>query len=178
MGLTMKSFKPFGSSWLDSPGFCVRELKPGVARENHRLTDHLPYGDDVIEQALVFDKEGKALFWLGPKNNTAGSIPDSHLLWDRIWTNRHDIGGVAHTHPWDGEVWPSGTDLTTFDAIERGLGQKLVWPILTFTEVKYYVNDGLIDGQPSFKTTKPPFADSEAWKNNMQELRRLSQTGG
>ena len=60
------------------------------------------------------------------------------ILWEVLWDNREILGGVAHTHPWSGAAGPSGTDVTTFAAVEKGLGQKLVWPVVTFTEVGYF----------------------------------------
>lgn len=51
----MSGFAPFGTSWLDSPGLCCRELKPGVSRENHKLTDHIDYS----EEAIVEDTQSK-----------------------------------------------------------------------------------------------------------------------
>lgn len=92
-----------------------------------------------MENALVFDKAGKTLHWHVPKGRTGGAIPDSRNLWEIIWDNRHNLGGVAHTHPWDGESWCSYTDVTTFRAIELGLGRNLMWPIATFTDVKTFV---------------------------------------
>ena len=58
-------------------------------------------------------------------------LPDSRSLWDEIWDNRHNLLGVAHTHPGSGPPWPSLTDLTTFHAVENGLGRDLVWFIAT-----------------------------------------------
>lgn len=128
----------------------------------------------MIEVALVFDQDGKAIFWPSVPGS-AGSIPDNRNLWDRLWENRRILGGVAHTHPWIGEVWPSATDLTTFSAIERGLGRKLIWPILTLDQVKYYVRS---DDEGTYSTTRPAIVESAAWNENMKELRRLSQNGG
>jgi len=90
----------------------------------------------VFEVALVFDAEGKTLFWHEPQDSSHG-IEDSQDLWDVLWENRHRLGGVAHTHPWDGEAAPSQTDLTTFAAVEKGLGKRLMWPVVTFTDVAY-----------------------------------------
>ena len=94
-----------------------------------------------METALVFNREGTALIWHTPHGRTQGSIPDSRFLWDMLWTFRHQLGGVAHTHPWDGHAAPSRTDVTTFRAIEVGLGRLLLWPIVTFTEVRWYGYD-------------------------------------
>lgn len=92
----------------------------------------------MIEVALVFDKEGKTLRWHLPPGRNSGYIPDSHDLWTFLWDNRNIIGGVAHTHPWDGPSWPSHTDVTTFSAIERGLGVRLIWPVITFSDEGYF----------------------------------------
>lgn len=93
----------------------------------------------MIEVALVFDKEGKTLHWHG--GQSAGAIHDSRDLWSVLWENRDILGGVAHTHPWNGEAWPSMTDVTTFRAVEKGLGKQLLWPVVTFSEVKGFVHN-------------------------------------
>jgi hypothetical protein len=90
-----------------------------------------------VETALVFDDRGQTLHWHLPANRSAGYLPDSAFLWQFLWENRKHLGGVAHTHPWDGLAQPSATDLSTFAAIESGLGRRLIWPILTFTETVY-----------------------------------------
>ena len=102
----------------------------------------------MIEVAMVFDREGRAIFWPSPKDSSGGSIPDSRTLWDRLWENRHNLGGICHTHPWDGPASPSHTDVTTFAAIEAGLGKRLTWPIVTMTHVGFFVgieNDTAFD---------------------------------
>lgn len=97
----------------------------------------------MIETALVFDLEGKTICFHEPRGRTSGSIPDTRSLWDILWENRERLGGVAHTHPWDGPAHPSITDVTTFDALERGLGKHLLWPVVTFTEVACVVRNPL-----------------------------------
>jgi hypothetical protein len=67
-----------------------------------------------------------------------GALPDNRGLWDILWDNRAILGGVAHTHPWSGSAGPSSTDVTTFAAVEKGLGMRLVWPVVTFSEVGYF----------------------------------------
>lgn len=91
----------------------------------------------IAEAALVFDAWGRPIYWHVPDDRSSGALPDSRKLWEVLWDNRYELGGVAHTHPWDGETGPSGTDVTTFAAIEAGLGQRLIWPIATFTHVRY-----------------------------------------
>jgi hypothetical protein len=91
-----------------------------------------------MEAAMVFDFHGGVIHWHLPPDRSTGAIPDSHDLWQILWDNRAIVGGVAHTHPWHGTPGPSGTDLTTFAAIEAGLGERLVWPIITFTAIRYF----------------------------------------
>mgnify|MGYP001817973532 CR=1 FL=1 len=89
----------------------------------------------MIEAAFVFDIDGNVIAWHLPPGRSGGSIPDSRDLWSVMWENREILGGVAHTHPWRGTPWPSGIDVTTFSACERGLGRRLVWPIITFDRI-------------------------------------------
>jgi len=91
-----------------------------------------------METALVFSKWGSPLHWHVPPDRSMGAIPDSKDLWQILWDSREFLGGVAHTHPWIGAASPSQTDVTTLAAIEAGLGQRLVWPIVTFSEIAYF----------------------------------------
>ena len=97
----------------------------------------------MMEVALVFDRNGNTICFHDPKGSTGGSIPDSRDLWEVLWENRDRLGGVAHTHPWDGPAHPSLTDLTTFDAVERALGKQLLWPVVSFTEMTCVVRNPL-----------------------------------
>lgn len=129
----------------------------------------------MIEVAVVFDPLGRAIKWHGPDGSSGGSIPDSRELWDVLWKNRHHLGGVAHTHPWDGPGHPSHTDITTYQAVESGLGRWCVWPVVTMTEVGYYVLDP--------QTREPvqwdnPFNHNPFWPDTVRELRRLTALTG
>ncbi len=90
------------------------------------------------ETGLVFNTKGETIYWHTPAGRTGGSLPDSKELWDVLWGNRKILGGVAHTHPWVGAANPSHTDTTTWRALEKGLGKLLLWPIVTFTETKWF----------------------------------------
>jgi len=80
-----------------------------------------------IEAGVVIHQDGSPIHWHLPQGRTAGSLPDSRTLWDVIWDNRATLAGFAHSHPGYGIPGPSMTDLTTFSAIEIGIGRKLIW---------------------------------------------------
>ena len=90
----------------------------------------------MIEAGLVLGlpKPGyvnaEILYRHTPNNSTGGSLPDSKDLWQVMWDNRDHLLGFAHSHPGGGRPSPSYTDLTTFAAIEAGLGARLVWWIV------------------------------------------------
>lgn len=131
----------------------------------------------MIEVALVFDQEGKPLFWLGPNGCSAGATEDSHVLWQRIWDNRENLGGVAHTHPWVGHPSPSVTDITTWHAIERALGKRLVWPIVTMDQMTCFKRFERKDSDTYYQAVAWEHRYSTTWLNNVLEMRRLSQGG-
>jgi len=81
------------------------------------------------EAGVVIGPSGHAFYWHLPDNRCGGEIPDSRPLWDVLWENRKVISGFAHSHP-GGCAGPSHMDITTFSAIERGLGRRLDWWIL------------------------------------------------
>ena len=69
--------------------------------------------------------------WHDPPGSSSVSIPDDRGLWEVIWDLRDRIDGVAHTHPGTGFPSPSLEDLTTFMAVEAGLGRRLLWWIVS-----------------------------------------------
>ena len=81
----------------------------------------------MLETAVVIDDQGHALHWHTPAGRTGGSLPDSGDLWEVLWTHRATLLGVAHTHPGAGSPLPSREDVTTFAAVEAGLGVRLLW---------------------------------------------------
>lgn len=82
------------------------------------------------EAGLLVANDGGPLFWHF-MNSTGGSIPDSKILWDKIWNLRDIVQGFAHTHPGTGVPGPSFEDITTFSAVELALGRRLSWWIAT-----------------------------------------------
>lgn len=79
---------------------------------------------------------GGPLYWHLPPEATETSLPDSPELWRALWRHREVLLGFAHTHPGAGVALPSALDLETFGAIERGLGRRLAWWIVTDTDVR------------------------------------------
>lgn len=111
----------------------------------------------MIETALVFDLEGKTMRFFEPPGRSSGYIPDVQSKGDMGWTekaanilfyyvqeNRDRIGGIAHTHPWDGPATPSGIDIATFRVFDSLIpGRQLLWPVVTFTDVGWYTKNPL-----------------------------------
>jgi hypothetical protein len=81
----------------------------------------------MIEVAAVLDHYNVPIHWHVPPGRSSGHIPDTRSLWEVIWENRDIVGAVAHTHPGSGKPGPSIMDITTFMAIEAGLGRELAW---------------------------------------------------
>jgi len=133
----------------------------------------------MIETAMVFDLHGDVLHWHEPPGRSGSYIPDSKDLWDVLWKNRRLLGGVAHVHPWRGSAWPSDMDTSTFKAVEDGLGRRLLWPIVTFTELSYWgwVGDVTRSAEWAKFHTSALFAQCKHWDQNIKELRRRSGQG-
>lgn len=127
----------------------------------------------MLETALVFDVEGCELYWHLPVGRTPAYIPDSKTLWDVLWDNRALVGGVAHTHPWSGSINPSAVDITTFAAVESGLGKRLIWPIISLYKVRYFSWVGPKDYD--YRAREDDFRIEE---HLIDRLRDLSHNGG
>lgn len=137
----------------------------------------------MIEVGVVIDRFSNPVYWHAPDESTAGSLPDSRALWDFLWDNRTRVFGFAHTHPGGGIPEPSMTDLTTFSAIERGLGFRLTWWIVNseaITWVRWYESN-LLGAEERARVPLGPlgyvsdrstlFSDRDPW---VIELRRRS----
>jgi hypothetical protein len=84
----------------------------------------------MIEIGVVIDRTGKPLYWHDPPGRTVVSLPDSTKLWDVLYSHGSRLMGFAHSHPGAGVPGPSWEDLTTFAAVEAGLGRRLLWWIV------------------------------------------------
>jgi hypothetical protein len=88
-----------------------------------------------IESGVLIGLDGEPIYWHMPKGRSAGGLPDSRKLWEVIWENRAQVLGFAHSHPGSGRPGPSKEDVTTFAAVEAGLGKRLVWWITSSDSV-------------------------------------------
>lgn len=84
-----------------------------------------------IENGCVISNSGDVIYWHSPPWRNFASLPESRDLWEVLWTHRDELWGFAHSHPGNGNAYPSWTDITTFDGVELALGKRLKWPILT-----------------------------------------------
>jgi proteasome lid subunit RPN8/RPN11 len=89
----------------------------------------------MIEAGAVVTGSG-VVHWHLPAGRTGGSLPDSRQLWDVLWDLRkEELLGFAHSHPGSGVPGPSQIDITTFAAVELGLGRRLDWWITSSDRV-------------------------------------------
>ncbi len=138
------------------------------------------------EAAVVVDLEGQPIFWHLPPDRGLAYLPDSRLLWDILWANRKNLLGVAHSHPGSGPPSPSWTDVTTFAAIEEGLGIRIVWWITTEDMCRAYVWTGddkhdyrevPMTGDPTEYTWLPELRRRSLTLNNKKEIEHGSTSG-
>lgn len=85
----------------------------------------------MLEAGAIVNKNDEVIWWHTPLDRSVIALPDNADLWTKFWDNRSSVGGFAHTHPGKGYPLPSLTDVTTFNAIELGLGTTLYWWILS-----------------------------------------------
>ena len=142
-------------------------------------------GSIMKEAGVLLDLAWNPIFWHTPQGRSGGSLPDSQDLWAFIWENRDRISGFGHTHPGYGVPGPSQTDLTTFTAIEEGLGKRLDWWIVSGDRVVlvtwYFPWERYVtrivpgkDGQPEGFRSDEFRPETRYWS---AELRRLSGFG-
>jgi proteasome lid subunit RPN8/RPN11 len=123
------------------------------------------------EVALLIGLDGGVLYNHEPEDRTSVFLPDSLTLWDRIWAYRTNLAGIAHSHPGSASPTPSMEDLTTFAAVEAGLGKRLIWWIVSsdgFAELIWIGPDKLHYGVKPHKRR----ASSYSW---VEELRKVSE---
>ncbi len=111
-----------------------------------------------IETGAVIGPEDSVIHMHEPPGRSTTYLPDSQSLWDIVWENRARLVGIAHTHPGSGYPGPSRTDLTTFEAMEKGLGKRLKWWILSSSHsVAFsFFTSGSLGATPSSSSGTPP----------------------
>lgn len=123
-----------------------------------------------MEAGVVVGSKGEALHWHLPPGRTGGSLPESPDLWDVIWANRDNLSGFAHSHPGSGVPGPSYTDVTTFAAIEAGLGVRLKWWITSEDQLTLTTHEG---GERLHYVTFHIRSQQPSW---LERLRQVSYT--
>lgn len=99
----------------------------------------------MIEAGVVVTQRG-SVHWHLPTQRSSVELPDSRDLWEVLWSLRAEPRlGFAHSHPGHGRPMPSHTDLTTFVAVELGLGRRLDWWITSAdtTVILTWIDDTL-----------------------------------
>lgn len=125
-----------------------------------------------MEAAVVLARDWRPLYFHTPVGRTAGSIPDTHSLWQALREHRPRLLGVAHSHPGGGIPGPSHEDLTTFASLEAELGLRLTWPIVTVDAVRAFSWRG--PGRLDYRALEISFT-VEMLGHWVPELLRLSQ---
>ncbi len=115
------------------------------------------------EAGVLIDLKGAPIYWHMPPGRSGGSLPDSRDLWDVIWENRANLSGFAHTHPGYGNPGPSQTDITTFQAIEAGLGKRLEWPIVSGDSLVVVYHSSLVGDEIDKYLVEGPWEDEHPW---------------
>lgn len=133
--------------------------------------------EDSMENGVILDLNRQPLIWHMPKGSTEVRIPDSRRHWEDLWENKHQISGTAHSHPGCGEPHPSWEDVTTFAAIEMGLGKRLEWWITSKDVVilATWVGPGKYD----YQVRKPEECgiETNVYRNWVTILRNISYGG-
>lgn len=125
------------------------------------------------EAGVLLDAKQQPLYWHVPEDRSSFALPDSPSFWNTIWELRDQVVGFAHSHPGEGPPSPSWEDVTSFAAIEAGLGKRLTWWITSKDRlcVALWMGPDVYDYQiflSAFKHFEP------AW---LLELRAVSNRG-
>jgi len=94
------------------------------------------------EAVVVINLYGCEIYQHCPAHQTATKSPDDKTLWNFILEHKDEISGIAHSHPGSGPTSPSREDVTSFAAIESGIGKRLYWPIITSDSISTFIWQG------------------------------------
>lgn len=126
----------------------------------------------MIEAGVVVTEKGP-VFWHLPEGRTSGGLPDSRLLWDVLWEHRRAAFlGFAHSHPGSGRPGPSWIDVTTFAAIELGLGRRLTWWITSSNLMVGLHYDG-----PGKHDYRDFLVDEPEWAGKLRDYSKENEHG-
>ena len=130
-----------------------------------------------METAVVLDMSQRPIYWHLPPGRSAVSLPDSRKLWDLLWSQRDSLLGVAHSHPGN-LLRPSLVDVSTFAAVEAGLGRRLFWWIVTQESLAVYRYHPRTGGYEIVRTplTEPMNEETPSWVASLRHL--SSETKG
>lgn len=143
---------------------CDEDYEYGA--ESRNLLNH---SNCFHEALLVIGQDGEIICQHSPLFSSV-FIPDSRNLWEIIWENREKVAGIAHSHPGTGIPFPSREDLTTFAALEAGLGKRLNWWITSKSDC-ILVN---WQGPNTYDYSIPVNSLNEDKMVWLEELRRIS----
>lgn len=96
--------------------------------------------------------EGDVVLWSDASTSPV-ALPDSRVRWEAIWSRRARLVEIAHTHPLGGAHF-SSTDESTMQALDSGLGRRLVYSVVTpgamlrRTPGEEGPEDALVDEEP------------------------------
>lgn len=127
----------------------------------------------ILGRESFFDSREAPIHWYIPDDPSVAALPDSRPLWEMFWLNRDRVTGFAHTHPGSGIPGPSTTDLTTFAAIEAGLGTRLNWWILSsdgYVLLRYEGNGPRSHLEHGYQIVESGFTDNALSESDLEEL--------
>ncbi len=82
----------------------------------------------VLREVCFLIGRGGRVLWVD-RSDSPSALPDSRARWEAIWTHRHDLVEVAHSHP-VGPLAFSAEDRTTMAALTSALGRPLRFSVL------------------------------------------------
>lgn len=82
-----------------------------------------------MKEVLYLIGEDGVVLWTDASDSPV-RLPDSRARWEAIWSLRHRIVEIAHTHPLGGPLAFSREDETTMRALVTALGRSLVFSVV------------------------------------------------
>jgi hypothetical protein len=76
----------------------------------------------VREVCLLVGRDD-AILW-ADASDSAAALPDSRARWEAIWSHRHELEAIVHSHP-TGPAAFSAEDESTMQAIDSALGRAM-----------------------------------------------------